>query len=100
MNDLIILVSWQNGASSYIRFHGKRTGSKPIGGTFLPSHSIPRLERLYRKEKDPRAKLRLLAAMLRKNGRTMGQIADELHTPLGTGHAWLRRLTDGPEEPT
>lgn len=72
-----------------------RVGSTPIGEAFLPSLGISKLERLYRSEKDWRAKLRLLAAMLRKRGRTMAEIADELHVPVGTVHAWLRRLLDG-----
>lgn len=72
-----------------------RIGSTPFGGTFLPGTSMSRLERLYRREKDSRAKLRLLAAMLRKKGRTMKHISDELHVPIGTVHAWLRRLMDG-----
>lgn len=70
-------------------------GSTPIGEAFLPDLSVARLEKLYKREKNSRAKLRLLAAILRKNGMTMGQIADNLHTPVGTIHAWLRRLLDG-----
>jgi transposase len=72
-----------------------RVGSTPIGEGFLPGLSTPRLERLYKSEKNSRAKLRLLAAILRKEGKTMGRIADELHVPVGTVHAWLRRLVDG-----
>jgi transposase len=71
-----------------------RIGSTPIGDAFLPGLGVARLERLYRREKDSRAKLRLLAAMLRKKGKTMGQIADDLHTPVGTIHSWLKRLMD------
>lgn len=70
-------------------------GDTPIGDAFLPGLSVPGLERRYRREKDSRAKLRLLAAILRKEGKTMGRIADELHVPVGTVHAWLRRLLDG-----
>jgi len=72
-----------------------RIGSTAIGKAFLPSLSLTMLERLYRREKNSRAKLRLLAAMLRKKGRTMGQIAEDLHVPIGTIHAWLKRLMDG-----
>jgi len=72
-----------------------RIGSTPIGEAFLPGLGVARLERLYRREKDSRAKLRLLAAMLRKKGKTMGQIADDLHTPVGTIYAWLKRIIDG-----
>lgn len=70
-------------------------GDTPIGEAFLPSLSTAKLERRYRGEKDPRAKLRLLAALLRKEGKTMERIADELHVPVGTVHAWLRRLLGG-----
>jgi transposase len=70
-------------------------GDTPIEEAFLPDLSVSRLERLYRSEKDPRAKLRLLAAILRKEGKTMGRIAEELHVPVGTVHAWLRRLIEG-----
>lgn len=48
-----------------------RIGSTPIGEAFLPSLSVARLEKLYSREKDSRAKLRLLAAMLRKKERTI-----------------------------
>jgi hypothetical protein len=61
-----------------------RMGSTPIGEAFLPDLSVARLEKLYKREKNSRAKLRLRAAMLRKNGMTMGQIADNLYTPVGT----------------
>jgi hypothetical protein len=43
-----------------------RIGSTPIGEAFLPSLTISRLERIYRKEKNSKAKLRLLSAMLRR----------------------------------
>lgn len=72
-----------------------RIGSTPIGEAFLPSISMTKLERLCRREKYSKAKLRLLSAILRKKGRTMGQIASELDIPVGTVHAWLRRLLEG-----
>ncbi len=71
-----------------------RIGSTPIGEAFLPGLSATRLERFYRSERDSRAKLRLLAAILRKEGKTMGTISDQLHVPVGTVHAWLRRLLE------
>jgi transposase len=70
-------------------------GDTPIGEAFLPGLSVRRLESLYHSETNSRSKLRLLAAILRKEGKTMGRIADELHVPVGTVHAWLRRLLDG-----
>ena len=73
-----------------------RIGSTPIGKAHLHGFGISRLERLrYRDERNTRAKLRLLAAILRKKGRAMGEIAEDLHVPVDTVHAWLRRLSEG-----
>jgi transposase len=88
------LMSWKMRHRRLVGFMGV-VGVTPIGEAFLPGLSVSRLERLYRSERDSRGKLRLLAAILRKEGKTMARIAEELHVPVGTVHAWLRRLLEG-----
>ena len=62
---------------------------------FLVDFSLPELERMYRLEKNGKAKLRLLAALKRKKGNTLEDIASSLQKPKTTIHDWLRRLEDG-----
>jgi len=68
----------------------------PRGESFLPDFSIDELKNLYQKELDPKAKIRLLAAILRKEGRTLEEISFTVKHPLTTVGDWLRRLhTEG-----
>lgn len=62
------------------------------GEEFLPKYTKQELIDLYRKEKDPKAKVRLLAAILRKEGRTLREISDRVKHPLTTVGDWLRRM--------
>jgi transposase len=68
----------------------------PKGESFLPKISIDELNGLYQEEKDPIAKIRLLAAILRKEGKTLEEISLTVKHPLTTVGDWLRRLhTEG-----
>ncbi|KCZ71397.1 transposase [Candidatus Methanoperedens nitroreducens] len=68
----------------------------PRGESFLPNISIDELNILYQKENDPKAKIRLLAAILRKEGKTLEEISLAVKHPLTTVGDWLRRLhTEG-----
>ena len=64
------------------------------GKGFLPKLSKKNLKNLYTKEKNPKAKLRLLAAVLRKEGKTLDEICFSLQKAKTTIHDWLRRLED------
>lgn len=59
---------------------------------FLPEHSAKDLKRLYKKEKNPKAKLRLLCATLRKKGYSISDISKHLEIPIMTISDWLRKL--------
>ncbi len=68
----------------------------PRGESFLPKISIDELNGLYQEENDPIAKIRLLAAILRKEGKTLEEISLTVKHPLTTVGDWLRRLhTEG-----
>ena len=62
------------------------------GDGFLPNISEGELKRLYRLEKNAKGKLRLLAAIQRREGKTLDDIASSLQKPKTTIHDWLRRL--------
>lgn len=64
----------------------------PRGESFLPKFSIDELKNLYQKEGDPKAKIRLLAAISRKEGKTLEEISLTIKHPLTTVGDWLRRL--------
>ena len=59
---------------------------------FLPEISKEKLKQLYGKEKNAKAKLRLLAIIQRKEGNTLDAIASSLHKPKTTIHDWLKRV--------
>ena len=65
----------------------------PKGNLFLPNISLQKVQSLYSCEKKPRAKLRLLAAIHRKQGQSIDKIAYLLSTPRDTVYGWLRRFT-------
>jgi transposase len=62
------------------------------GEKFLPELSKAELTKLYQKEKNAKAKLRLLAAIFRKEGKSLDFISESVQTPKTTVHDWLRRL--------
>ncbi len=59
---------------------------------FLPDISKEKLSQLYGKEKNAKAKLRLLASIQRKDGKTLEDIAYSLQKPKTTIHDWLKRI--------
>ena len=65
----------------------------PKRNQFLSNISLQRVQSLYVYEKKPRAKLRLLAAIHRKRGKSIDEIAYLLSTPRDTVYGWLRRFT-------
>ena len=65
----------------------------PKGNQFLPNSSLQKAQSLYAGEKNPKAKLRLLAAIHRKQGKSIDEIAYLLNTPRDTVYGWLRRFT-------
>ena len=64
----------------------------PRGEEFLIRYSVEQLTGLYRKENDPKAKIRLLAAIKRKEGENLEEISDGIKRPLTTVGDWLRRM--------
>lgn len=62
------------------------------GEKFLPEFSKAELTKLYQKEKNAKAKLRLLATILRKEGKSLDFISESVQTPKTTVHDWLKRL--------
>lgn len=62
------------------------------GNDFLQNISKEELKKLYRNEKKVKAKLRLLAAIQRKEGKTLDDISSYLQKPKTTIHDWLQRI--------
>jgi transposase len=62
------------------------------GSAFLPYVSLQRLQKLYEREDNAKAKLRLLAAIRRKKGGSIDDIAAHLEKPRRTIHGWLQRF--------
>ena len=62
------------------------------GSDFLPSYTLKDLEIIYRKEKNLKAKLRLLCAIHRKKNKTIMEIAEITRLPKSTVSDYLRRL--------
>jgi len=64
------------------------------GKSFLPEVSLERLNDIYGKEQDAIAKLRLLAAIRRKKGESIDDVAWALEKPRRTVHGWLTRFQE------
>lgn len=62
------------------------------GNEFLPNISKQELKTLYKKESIPKSKMRLLAALLRKENKSLTDIAFSLQKPIMTISDWLRRM--------
>ena len=62
------------------------------GKYFLPATSVNQLQKSYDKEKNAKAKLRLLSAVHRKKGKSIDEIAYLLSKPRRTIHGWLTRF--------
>lgn len=61
----------------------------PKGEAFLTGYTTKKLTDLYRRERDAKAKIRLLAAIFRKEGKTYDEISQILKYPLTTIRDWL-----------
>jgi len=64
----------------------------PKGEEFLLLYAKQELIDLYKEEKDPKAKVRLLAAIYRKEGMTYQEISEKIKYPLMTVADWCRRM--------
>ena len=64
------------------------------GNEFLSYVSVERLKKLYDREQNAKAKLRLLAAIRRKKGESLDEIATALEKPRRTIHGWLQRFEE------
>lgn len=63
---------------------------------FLPEISKSKLQNLYNEEHNSKAKLRLLAIILRKEGKSLSKISASIKKPIMTISDWLRKIeTDG-----
>jgi len=62
------------------------------GSEFLSYVSVERLQKLYNREQNAKAKLRLLVAIRRKKGESIDEIASALEKPRRTIHGWLQRF--------
>lgn len=59
------------------------------GKLFLPKTSLSKIKRVYRKEENGKTKIRLLAAIHRKQGKSLDDIAGLLEKSRYTVHTWL-----------
>lgn len=66
----------------------------PKGREFMRGVSMRGLKAAYRKETSKKAKMRLLAAVKRKQGKSIDQIASDLEMGRRTVHSWLRRFME------
>ena len=64
----------------------------PRGEEFLPGYTREDVTQLYRKEKDSKAKVRLLAAIYRKEGLTYWEIGVRIKYSSTTVKDWLHRM--------
>lgn len=69
--------------------------ARPAVVSRLGGVSLDGLLSAYEREGYGKARLRLLAGIMRKRGRTIEEIAFELNRPVMTVHNWLRRLGEG-----
>jgi len=69
-----------------------RTNQLPKGAQFLGGTSLSRLNKLYKKEDDAKAKLRLLACIKRKQGHTFPEMSSEMNVAPSTLSDWLTRI--------
>lgn len=62
------------------------------GEEYLPGVSLAELEAMYRRERPGKSRDRLQAAVLRKRGRTLKEIARTVGRGISTVHRWLSRM--------
>lgn len=66
-----------------------------VAEEFLLGVSVKGPRKLFKKEKNPKAKNRLHVCILRKNGKTIEEISTLLEIPWTTVHSRLKRIQDG-----
>ena len=64
----------------------------PKGHGFLSNYTKKELKNIYKVEKNPKAKVRLLAAICRKEGKTLRDIGELVEYPFTTVRDWLVRM--------
>ena len=69
--------------------------SIPMGPEFLPAVTVKEMQDLLRKEKDPKAALRLRACIMRKEGGEIREIVDEIGKDYVYVSRWLGRIAHG-----
>lgn len=62
------------------------------GREFLPNISLEELKKIYRKERESKAKIRLLCAIHRKRGKSLPNITKETNIPITTINDCLDRI--------
>ena len=64
----------------------------PKGEAYLEEYTKDEIVEIYKKEKEGKAKIRLLTAILRKEGNTLKEISDATKYPLTTIKGWLHKM--------
>ena len=65
----------------------------PKGVSFLPATSLGQLQSIYKQETRAKPKMRLLAAIHRKKGKSLDGIAYHVNASRNTVHGWLRNFS-------
>lgn len=63
------------------------------GVQFLPNTTIKQLQKIYKQEEKAKPKMRLLAAIHRKKGKSLDDIAYHVNASRNTVHGWLRNFS-------
>ena len=63
------------------------------GVQFLPNTTISQLQKIYNQETKAKPKMRLLAAIHRKKGKSLDDIAYHVNASRNTVHGWLRNFS-------
>lgn len=63
------------------------------GVGFLPTDTLKKLQKLYKQETKAKPKMRLLAAIHRKKGKSLDEIAYHVNASRNTVHGWLRNFS-------
>jgi len=68
------------------------SNTTPSGNDFMKGTSLDFLRKQYKKEKDAKAKIRLAAAILRKQEKSYTEITENLNVLRSTLSYWLQRM--------
>jgi transposase len=64
----------------------------PKGESYLEGYTKDEIVEIYKREKEGKAKIRLLTAILRKEGKAPKEISDSTKYPLTTIKGWLHKM--------